>query len=154
MEVWFLNQPSTSRFFRIYTGSAFLRGLPYVAICPLIMCPVFSVRVLHFRHHRFLGHRQDIGFFSVFWAIIAFYSISQDIGLFRFFAIVAFKGIGRILVFITFRSVGFSKCKILKRIIGFQRFKRSWLILDCLMVLHKHWIQYSGFTWIWITIDI
>jgi hypothetical protein len=68
--------------------------------------------VLHFSHHRFLRHRQDIGSSLVFSAIIAFYSISQDIGLFRFFAIIAFYSIGGILVpiaiGITLRSFGFS----------------------------------------------
>jgi hypothetical protein len=56
--------------------------------------------VFHFRHHRFLRHRQDIGFFGLS-AIIAFYGIGQDIGpdSYRdwFFAIIAFYSIGRIL---------------------------------------------------------
>jgi hypothetical protein len=58
-------------FFRIFYWICLLKGVTLLFRVPfnnLILC--FSV--LHFSHHRFLGHRQDIGFSSVFLAIIAF----------------------------------------------------------------------------------
>ena len=63
------------------------------------------VFVRFFSHHRFLGHRQDIGFFLVF-TIIAFYSI------------------GRILVFIFSDLLVFLSDKILKRILVFKLKKK------------------------------
>jgi hypothetical protein len=84
----FLNQLSTSRSLQDFLRSAFQRGLPFIAL--LIVYPGFSV--LQFRHHRFLRHRQDIGFFFGFSAIIAFKGIGQDIGiLFGFLPSSLFK---------------------------------------------------------------
>jgi hypothetical protein len=58
----FLTSQARAGSFRILE-SLFKGGYLYGAF-PLISYPGFSV--LHFRHHRFLGHRQDIGFSSVF----------------------------------------------------------------------------------------
>jgi len=92
-----------------------------------------------FDHHRFLQHRSGFGFFGSS-AIVAFYSIGQDIGFFGFRHHRFLQHRRRILAFITLRPFGFSSDKISKRI-GCLKFKEKLTDIGLFLVFHKHWIR-------------
>jgi len=64
VEVDFLTSQARAGFFQDL-GTCFSKGVTFYVTCSLnnVSCVQCA---LHFRHHRFLGHRQDIGFSSVF----------------------------------------------------------------------------------------
>lgn len=114
MEAERLNQPSTGRFFRIFLGwICFRKGVTFLwQLFQLIIYPGFSV--FHFRHRRFLGHRQDFGFLRFFchhrfsghrqdigfcwFCHRRFLKHRQNIGFFWSFVHCCFNNDGRILI--------------------------------------------------------
>ena len=81
-----INCPGFSvQFFAIIAvvGSIGIRILAFLVFAIIAFYGIGRILVLLVfrRHHRFLRHRQDIGFFWSFFAIIAFYSISRILGL-------------------------------------------------------------------------